>query len=86
VQAIADSNREKLQPLVDVALRCSTNATAAATDSLCSATSLSMAIAAVAGVQQFNMSSGVLKWQQISIFLFLPLAESAMELICTEFS
>lgn len=56
MQAVSESNRDQLQPLIDVALQCAYNTTIQS-DAKCRPTTLSIAIAAVATVQQYNMTA-----------------------------
>jgi primosomal protein N' len=56
LQTVSESNREQLQPLIDLALQCAYNASLQG-EARCRPTTMSIAIAAVATVQQYNMTA-----------------------------
>lgn len=59
-QAVSTSNREQLQPLINLAMQCSYNSTIR-DQAHCLPATISIAIAAVATVQQFNMTADFVK-------------------------
>jgi hypothetical protein len=63
LQTVSESNREQLQPLIDLALQCAYNSSIQG-EARCRPTTMSIAIAAVATVQQYNMTDDFVRLTQ----------------------